>query len=91
MQENVHFWCGMPWKMAKKEMSLFVALLTLICRYTVLLFRDADISDPLTALEEVPHKLWVDRYAPKTYTDLLSEEVKSCFFLVLPIFKASCK
>jgi len=29
--------------------------------------------------EEVPSKLWVDRYAPRAYTDLLSEEVWSYF------------
>jgi len=32
------------------------------------------------ACEEVPDKLWVDRYAPRTYTDLLSEEVNILLF-----------
>jgi len=31
--------------------------------------------------EEVSGKLWVDRYAPRTYTDLLSEEVNVKLFL----------
>jgi len=30
--------------------------------------------------KEIPGKLWVDRYAPRTYTDLLSEEVNVTIF-----------
>jgi len=38
--------------------------------------------EPMEACEEVPGKLWVDRYAPRTYTDLLSEEVNELIFLL---------
>ena len=38
------------------------------------------MTEPLEACEEVPDKLWVDRYAPRTYTDLLSEEVNELIF-----------
>jgi len=34
------------------------------------------MMEQLEAGEDVPGKLWVDRYAPSTYTDLLSEEVQ---------------
>jgi len=37
---------------------------------------DVDMMDQSEARGEGPGKLWVDRYAPRTYTDLLSEEVK---------------
>lgn len=36
------------------------------------------------ASNEIPHKLWVDHYAPRSYTDLLSEEVKVYFQLHFP-------
>jgi len=35
------------------------------------------MTEPSQACDEVPGKLWVDRYAPRTYTDLLSEEVRN--------------
>jgi len=38
------------------------------------------MKEPSEASEEVPRKLWVDRYAPRTYTDLLSEEVNMSLF-----------
>lgn len=41
----------------------------------LLRFRDVEMTEPLEACDEVSDKLWVDRYAPRTYTDLLSEEV----------------
>ena len=56
----------------------------------VLLFRDIDAMETSDVCEEVPQKLWVDRYAPRTYTDLLSEEVNIIFSLAFIAF-ATCK
>ena len=47
-----------------------------------MLFRDDDMLEVSEACEEVHHKLWVDRYAPRAYTDLLSEEVNMILFSV---------
>jgi len=46
----------------------------------IAVFRDIDMTEVSEACDEVPHKLWVDRYAPRTYTDLLSEEVAAILF-----------
>jgi len=55
----------------------------------VSLFRDVDMRESAEACEEGPRKLWVDRYAPRTYTDLLSEEVNVSLFSLA--FKACRK
>ena len=39
-----------------------------------------EVNEPSEASEkEAPDKLWVDRYAPRTYTELLSEEVNRLY------------
>lgn len=51
-------------------------------------------AQPLGALEEEPaksqddsqHCLWVDKFAPQHYTELLSDDVRPCFCLCVTGF-----
>ena len=56
---------------------------TCICSVTVQ--RDGDTSDEET--EEQKPALWVEKYAPRRYTELLSDEVQ---YTVIPVGREIC-